>query len=1021
MNNKFSIIIKKAKILLQILVLVILCLFGSPCTLFSVQPVEETIIAVDSPQNAYSRTFSITGGEFYELNCTLDISSEDIGNESPLATLFLQFNDGIRTLPLTETLINNQTAIFKNTGYKYIYSDGGKAGNNRIEFRTQFRTPSNAKKLAVLIQKWKNRGEFEILSVQLIKNQAPVSQTINKTPYHWRLSLDPADSNVEISGCLKSATGEIPPLKKVLLLHSFKNEMAEECPPLQKFPRSPEFGYFSYVECDSGGRFSFILQKPQDAKTLEIGLCTFYYDQELELSDFVFRANPDVIPINSKLQKRIYNVIPESILQISGSVDYQEFFKAPHKTFMTITFYDEKHQKIALEEKIAHSEEYGDYIYLPSEHSTNPFKFRIKVPARATKVELGFKTFRPAQKHVFRLFEVHCTVPSFHAKFKKIVGNVEDDAYRRILKHYLTPDEYEYLRSASPKADMFMPLGKSLCCDEEFYAQTTGGKIKLKKFPVFTVPAKLTWEEDPFHHGTWLLEYHSLYWMLFFHRELEPAQAWEIHKKLLLSYFDRNFFLRRYNTMAWNDHAVASRLETLLALFNGINREYNPLRYYTVSLPSFRNYLLADEEFFQRYAAEILTEAHFLENFLQTRVLGIHNHNLFVAHALIAFADTFPELACSKSFRNTALQTILEHIQEMYEMDGVTREQASTYQNSFLEFFYDLYVYFGRNPQYVHTREILEKKLEKILQAQLALLTPNRKDVRMGDYGQIATIYDNVLDILSQLNPSSDNSMLNYFRKNGQNPTGVTVFKESGLYIFRTETPQPTLLFIDLSINQKVHGHFDLGSWQFYRGNKCLVGDPGGPYKYGSFYERYFRSSTQHNLVSPAGINQMPGVASDVRLEEQDQYWSLSFSTNVYGAAFRHRRKFLILKDLSALAVIDTFQTTDGRAVVFESKTNPFDLTEPPQQIDTGFLCVWPDQEKLQVVTPLTPVQASLEKGFVTNGANHIEESVFMVFRSTPQPAIRFPVYYATSSESLELLKRIEEEEAAPDGRNPFP
>ena len=64
MNNKFSIIIKKAKILLQILVLVILCLFGSPCTLFSVQPVEETIIAVDSPQNAYSRTFSITGGEF---------------------------------------------------------------------------------------------------------------------------------------------------------------------------------------------------------------------------------------------------------------------------------------------------------------------------------------------------------------------------------------------------------------------------------------------------------------------------------------------------------------------------------------------------------------------------------------------------------------------------------------------------------------------------------------------------------------------------------------------------------------------------------------------------------------------------------------------------------------------------------------------------------------------------------------------------------------------------------------------
>jgi len=198
-------------------------------------------------------------------------------------------------------------------------------------------------------------------------------------------------------------------------------------------------------------------------------------------------------------------------------------------------------------------------------------------------------------------------------------------------------------------------------------------------------------------------------------------------------------------------------------------------------------------------------------------------------------------------------------------------------------------------------------QLEKMLVGMIDLHTPDGNIVRMGDSSSVPQSIVVLNGCLKLFAPYTENPRIRRFIEKQTVEAGAVLYPESGLCIFRNAEPEQSMLFVDFSDNLKVHGHYDLGSWQFFQGKCAWVTEGGGPYKYGSAQRRYLMSSEAHNLVTPDGIKQSSGMASDVRLDEDADRWILSFNTNVYGADYVHTRTFTVLKDLSAFSVNDHF------------------------------------------------------------------------------------------------------------------
>lgn len=117
---------------------------------------------------------------------------------------------------------------------------------------------------------------------------------------------------------------------------------------------------------------------------------------------------------------------------------------------------------------------------------------------------------------------------------------------------------------------------------------------------------------------------------------------------------------------------------------------------------------------------------------------------------------------------------------------------------------------------------------------------------------------------------------------------------------------------VDLSDSLKVHGHRDLGSWQYFSNGVRWISDLGGPYRYGTPEYRNYIKSGSHSLVELQTRPQTAGVAFDVELADNEHTWVLTCHSNVYGPCVGHHKKFVIEKDLSSFYVSDTFTGVEG-------------------------------------------------------------------------------------------------------------
>jgi hypothetical protein len=117
------------------------------------------------------------------------------------------------------------------------------------------------------------------------------------------------------------------------------------------------------------------------------------------------------------------------------------------------------------------------------------------------------------------------------------------------------------------------------------------------------------------------------------------------------------------------------------------------------------------------------------------------------------------------------------------------------------------------------------------------------------------------------------------------------------------------------TFNEQRHedGHFDCTSFVYTAGGVRWIMDPGGSSLHGTGPARqYLISSRAHNVAILGGRDQTAGtgwIMSQATLEDASL---VQIGTNVHGPHYDHSRTFICLNDLSAMAVIDKFGTTQG-------------------------------------------------------------------------------------------------------------
>ncbi|MBR2837870.1 MAG: heparinase II/III family protein [Kiritimatiellae bacterium] len=248
---------------------------------------------------------------------------------------------------------------------------------------------------------------------------------------------------------------------------------------------------------------------------------------------------------------------------------------------------------------------------------------------------------------------------------------------------------------------------------------------------------------------------------------------------------------------------------------------------------------------------------------------------------------------------------VLRHFRNLYKQDGFIRDQSTAYHHASIGHLLDFHRHFidSKTEDAACIRKI-ELLLEKALRADAATCLP--------DEGQFMPIGDTWNAHQRQELRQYVESFGKYATKPREIPVEfgdmqqVTTLADSGLYVFRN-TEAGRMLVVDISPNKAAHGHYDCGSYHYFSDGVRWIGDRGGPYRQATRQHRELMSSASHSVAGPAAACQMAGIAYDVELQEHKAGYIFSFWTNAYGPEYRHRREFIIERDLSSFSVEDTF------------------------------------------------------------------------------------------------------------------
>ncbi|MBD8907271.1 heparinase II/III domain-containing protein [Methylorubrum zatmanii] len=530
----------------------------------------------------------------------------------------------------------------------------------------------------------------------------------------------------------------------------------------------------------------------------------------------------------------------------------------------------------------------GAVINLSAQPQARRFTLALHPPDGAAAVELDFGPWEDAEtppeveligvpelalEDAFRL-ESLCgddllDAPAFLARLADRLG-LSEDAPATWLDGSGTGEpilaEARALRSGPDR---------SACLDGD------GVVLSLAGLPDWTLPEAPDWREDPFRSVAWRLAYQSLSWLL----PLAALPEGLSRARTLAAAWSRaNPWGQPADPLSLHPAALAPRGDVLASLLSEVG----------------------DDSTCAAIAAEAARHGFALAEIVGQNALARALHGIQAATALFALARMLPRFPFAAHWDSLARESLAHGFDALLPEDGAFAEASPVRRLELLSLGQAVSSALGE----AEPGPAIRFRVEAALPGLAGLLDPGGRLPAFGDCpagldhaGWLARLaFAQGRDLVAEREvlplPEGRSAEMIALRHDGT---------EAGWGHFALT-----------HATQSPHGHRDCTSFTFASGSRRWIVEGGGAdgVEVGPA-RHYLLSPRAHNVAFPDGREPAAGSARLTARHALDGAQVFALTTTVHGPDYAHARIFVVLDDVSGMAVIDRFARA-GHALSFE-------------------------------------------------------------------------------------------------------
>jgi Heparinase II/III-like protein. len=550
----------------------------------------------------------------------------------------------------------------------------------------------------------------------------------------------------------------------------------------------------------------------------------------------------------------------------------------------------------------------GAFIGIPTRSRARRFTLELTAPPNATAVELGFCTRNDSSR-------MELVLPlEISLGYDLLLENIEDeaaaestdfiDAAARRLKVDFTGHVASALTghiSQWSEAVGAAPAGilsRLRSLQQRPSDRVVSEHLHIEGFPAWKLPASLSWDEDPFGSPAWRMKYQSLTWLL----DIESSDVTEALNRSIefaLSWSQANSWSSTRDELTLDPSVTAQRTEVLLELLHRratSARKLDPVQ-----------------------MRELLGEA-IRHGFALAEIIGqnTYSHSLSHIHAAISLLDAARALfrfPLARYWTFLAASKLREGFDELMGPNGEFSVHSPHERLELVSLGALLVAITTDTPEITSFSQYLAPRLKEAVRQLITLTDPGGVLPPFGDTPFSLRHASWIRKLLSGYGKTwmQDKGI----RMELSYPQGARAFvsPSSGLIAARFYEQGRCWGYFcaNLSEQSSFHGHSDSTSFVFASGSRRWITEASGSLTNQSGISRQYLASPQaHNIAVPNRRTPSSGTSwlkSHSRVAGAHIY---EIGSNVHGPSFIHRRIFVVLENLGALAVFDHFIGSQG-------------------------------------------------------------------------------------------------------------
>ncbi|MCP2079575.1 UNVERIFIED_ORG: hypothetical protein J2W74_000761 [Methylorubrum zatmanii] len=412
--------------------------------------------------------------------------------------------------------------------------------------------------------------------------------------------------------------------------------------------------------------------------------------------------------------------------------------------------------------------------------------------------------------------------------------------------------------------------------------------LALAGLPDWTLPQAPDWREDPFRSVAWRLAYQSLAWLL----PLAALPDGAARARTIAAAWSRaNPWSQPADGLSLHPAALAPRGDVLASLLTGGD---DPTR---------------DEPTRAVIAAEAARQGFALAEIVGQNTLARALHGIQAAAALLAVARALPGFAFAPYWDSLARDSLTHGFDALLSEAGAFTDAAPVRRLDLLSHGQAIAEALGET----EPGPTIRRRVEAALPGLAGLID---RGGRLPPFGDAPAGLDHAAWIarLSSRGHSQGHDLVAE-----RDAAPVAEGRTAGMLAIRYDGMEQGWGHFALThAAQSPHGHRDCTSFTFATASRRWIVEGGGAEGVEVGPARhYLLSPRAHNVAIPDGCEPVAGSGTLSARLTLDGAQALMLSTTVHGPDYAHARLFLVLDDLSGMAVIDRFVRV-GPSLSFE-------------------------------------------------------------------------------------------------------